>query len=66
MGRRRPRSGPSSSLWRKCCVAETVPASAGQGAVAPLYSKESTASDGDAAMREPRAVAGSMTFATGC
>ncbi|MFO0873624.1 MAG: hypothetical protein U0575_06585 [Phycisphaerales bacterium] len=41
-----------SSPWRKCCVAETKSASAGQGAVAPLCSKESTASDGDAAMRE--------------
>jgi fatty-acid desaturase len=29
-----------------------LPASVGQGAVAPLYSKESTASDGDAAIRE--------------
>jgi hypothetical protein len=30
----------ASSLWRKCCVAEIDPASAGQGAVAPLYPKD--------------------------
>jgi hypothetical protein len=42
----------ASRMCRKYCVAEAVLAFAGQGAVAPLYSKEPTASDGDAAMRE--------------
>jgi hypothetical protein len=52
-----------NSLWRECCVAETVPASAGQGAAAPLYSKESIASGGDAAMRQVSGLGGRLQAA---